>query len=346
MAIVFTIIGLSILIFIHELGHFSAAKLFGVRVDEFGFGFPPRLFSKKRGETTYSVNALPFGGFVRIYGEEGTGHGKRAFNAQPVWRRLVMVAAGVLANLVVAWLTLSAVFMVGAPEHLMFTGVAQDSPAAAAGLARGDVLSEVRTDGMVLQDPVDADQFIAAVSMAAETGSSVVLVTGSGETAREATVVPRQNPPAGEGPLGVSLAAIGVPQEPFFGSLLKGAEETWALTKLIVAGLAEFFGNVFQKPELLEEVSGPVGVAAAASQAGSLGAAYLLHFLGLISVNLMILNFIPFPALDGGRALFLIIEKIKGSPLPLRFEQVVNTVGFAFLLLLMILVTVQDIVRL
>ncbi|PIP30136.1 hypothetical protein COU12_02590 [Candidatus Jorgensenbacteria bacterium CG10_big_fil_rev_8_21_14_0_10_54_38] len=347
MAILFTVIGLSVLILVHELGHFLAAKFFKVRVDEFGFGFPPRLFARAHGETTYSVNALLFGGFVKIHGMgEETEEHPRSFSAQRLWRRVSIVVAGVLANLIAGWLALSLVFMVGAPPHLMLTGVAPDSPAAAAGLARGDVVAEVRAGDRVLRDPVGADDFIAAVGDAVRQGAPVAVVTGVGKETREVSLAPREAPPEGEGPLGVSLTEVGVPRTSLLEGFGKGAEESWILLKLIAGGFVNFFASVFQRPEVLKEVAGPVGVVAAAAQAGSLGFAYLLHFLGLISINLVVLNLIPFPALDGGQVLFLLIEKLKGSPIPVKFERIVNAAGFVFLLLLMVLVTVQDVGRL
>jgi regulator of sigma E protease len=348
MTIVLVIIGLSLIVLVHEAGHFLAAKLFKIRVDEFGFGFPPRLFARRIGETLYSVNALLFGGFVRIFGEEGEEKDPRAFNAQKVWRRVAVTSAGVIANVIGGWLILSVVFMVGAPVHLLLTSVAPGSPAAAAGLASGDAVWRAQAGGRVLGDPVGADNFVAMVQSAAREGTPVTLtVRGTGGAEREASLVPRANPPAGEGALGVGLAEVGVPQAPFFQSFVRGAGETWTLLKLIVMSLAEFFWNVFQRPETLREVAGPVGIAAAsAAQASTFGFSYLLHFLGLISLNLAVLNLIPFPALDGGRVLFLLIEKAKGSPLPLRFERIMNTAGFALLILLMVVVTVQDIGRL
>lgn len=348
MAIFLTIIGLSLIVLAHEFGHFVTAKLSKIRVDEFGFGFPPRLFARKWGETTYSINALLFGGFVRIYGEDGGEKDPRAFNSQPVWRRMLVTCGGVLINIVVAWLFFSAVFMVGAPEHLVISDVAPGSPAAAAGIVSGDIVREVRGGTQTLTIPIKVDAFVALVKEAAARNEAVILNVGSvGVGEREISLMPRATPPAGEGALGVGLAEAGVPQTSFFRSFLSGAEETWVLAKFTVLGLVDFFGRVFSAPGTLREAMGPVGIAAAtAAQASTLGFSYLLRLLGFISLNLAVLNLIPFPALDGGRALFLLIEKLKGSPLPAKFERIVNTAGFLLLISLMVAVTVQDIGRL
>ncbi|MFH1193191.1 MAG: site-2 protease family protein [Candidatus Jorgensenbacteria bacterium] len=348
MVIFLTIVGLSFVVLAHEFGHFITAKLSKIRVDEFGFGFPPRLFARKFGETTYSVNALLFGGFVKIYGEEGEEKDPSAFNNQPVWRRTLVTCGGVLANVVIAWLFFSVVFMAGAPEHLVISDVAPGSPAATAGMVSGDIIQEARWGKQILTAPVKVDTFVAMVKEAAARNESVMLaIRGAGAEEREVSLVPRANPPAGEGALGVGLAEAGVPRTPFFRSFLSGAEETWVLAKLTVLGLVDFFGRAFSAPGTFREMMGPVGIAAAtAAQATTLGFSYLLRLLGFISLNLAILNLIPFPALDGGRTLFLLIEKLKGSPLPVRLERAVNAAGFVCLLLLMVLVTVQDVGRL
>lgn len=370
MVILIVIVSLSILILVHELGHFLLAKLFGVKVEEFGLGFPPRLWKKKIGETVYSLNLLLFGGFVKIFGEDGekqsqptnapestkiripSGHSDvfvdldrgRSFAAQPIWQRSVIVLAGIFMNLILGWLVLSVVFMLGSPSHLMVADVASDSPASGAGLSRGDFILEISQAGKILSDPVKASDFIEFMKDAK--GEQVLLKVQHQGAIKEVEVAGRQNPPAGQGPLGVSLVEAGFPAEPFFKSIGTAFTTTIKTTGLIVVAFVNLFGKIFVSPEVLETVSGPVGIFALASQAGSMGLVYLLQLMALISLNLAVLNFIPFPALDGGRFLFLILEKIKGSPISPKFQRVVNTVGFAFLIVLMVIVTVRDISRL
>lgn len=347
MIIIFVIIALSILILVHELGHFLSAKFFGVKVEEFGLGFPPRLFSKKIGETVYSVNLLPFGGFVKIYGEDGgqeLAEPARSFAAQAVWRRSAMVLAGIFMNIVLGWLVLSAVFMIGAPEHLAVAEVASDSPAAVAGLKGGDFILEVRGAGMVLQDPIASENLINLVSGPA-LGQEIELKLQRGSDVFDVALVGRTSPPQGEGPLGVVLVTVGFPPTAFFQALVEGAKATVVTLGAVVVAFVNFFATVFVNQEVLESVAGPVGIFALASQVGSLGAVYFLQLMALISLNLAILNLIPFPALDGGRFLFLLFERIKGSPVSPRLQTVVNSFGFVILIVLMVLVTIRDIGR-
>jgi len=367
MVILIVIVSLSILILVHELGHFLLAKLFGVKVEEFGLGFPPRLWGKKIGETVYSLNLLLFGGFVKIFGEDGekqfqstnssestnnirisdgfvdSDYG-RSFIGQPIWQRSVIVLAGIFMNLVLGWLVLSVVFMLGSPSHLMVADVAPDSPASGAGISRGDFILEISQAGKILSDPLKASDFIEFMKDAK--GEQVLLKVRHQGTVKEVAVAGRQNPPAGQGPLDVSLIEAGFPAEPFFKSIGTAFTTTVKTTGLIVVAFVNLFGKIFVSPEVLETVSGPVGIFALASQAGSMGLVYLLQLMALISLNLAVLNFIPFPALDGGRFLFLLLEKIKGSPISPKFQRAVNTVGFAFLIVLMVIVTVRDISRL
>lgn len=351
MLILIAIIGLSVLILIHELGHFLTAKFFGVKVEEFGIGFPPRLLSKKIGETIYSINLLPFGGFVKIFGEDG---GKETttsspsagvrFGDKPIWQRSVMVLAGILMNVLLGWLVLSVVFMLGVPEHLAIVDIAPDSPASAVNIQRGDILLAANYQEVVLQDPIKSEEFINLVNQAGE--NPVLLKIKQGNDVFETSISGRLNPPAGQGSLGVALVNVGFPAEPFFKSIFSGAVATFATLGAIIAAFFDFFAAIFVSREVLEAVAGPVGIFVIASQVGSLGIAYFLQFMALISLNLAILNLIPFPALDGGRFLFLLIERIKGSPVSVRLQMAVNSVGFAALVVLMVLVTVRDIGRL
>jgi regulator of sigma E protease len=338
MTFVIVILGLAILVLIHELGHFIAAKLSGMKVEEFGIGFPPRLFKKRFGETDYSVNLLPFGGFVRLYGEDGLEKG--GFNDEPAGKKALVILAGVFMNLLLGWFLLSLIFATGVPSHLMVAEVAPDSPASAAGMESGDVIAGMKAGNITLFDPISSDDFTAAVKGGA---LEITLHVERGSEKLDLTLVPRQNPPEGQGPLGVNITEIGFPAQPFFKALGSGFVGVWETSKMVVEGLGLFFGQLVTAPRTIENVAGPVGIVFIAAQATSLGFVYLLQLLALISVNLAVLNLLPFPALDGGRFLFLIIEKIIRRPISRRFQIWVNGAGFAALIFLMIFITIKDV---
>lgn len=348
MIILLVIICLSALIFFHELGHFIAAKIFGVRVEEFGFGFPPRLFSKKIGETVYSLNVLPFGGFVRLFGEDEKikeNHEPRQFSAQPVGRRLLIVLAGVLMNIIIGWLILSAVLMIGSPLHLAISQVAPASPAEIAGLKQGDIILEaVFADRSVLTDPIKSDDFVQILKR--QTFMSVNLKIQRQNQLMNLTLNGRETPPEGQGPLGITLTEIGWKSHSFFQSLLLGSKNTVMILGMMVIQLFRFFEGIFTNRHILETVAGPIGIFTIMTQAGSLGLIYIFQLTALISLNLAVLNLLPFPVLDGGRFIFLIIEKINKNPVSVRLQAVINAIGLVALLVLMILVTIKDISRL
>jgi len=344
MIILIVVISLSILILAHEFGHFLAAKAFGVRVDEFGLGFPPRMLGKKIGETTYSANLLPFGGFVKIYGEDGEDEKKdRNFVSQPFLKKSAIILAGVFMNIVLGWLVLSIIFMIGAPEHLMISAVQSGSPADTAGLKESDVILSARFAEKVLSDPIKSDDFISLVKSAE--GKVMEIKIKRGEETFDFSLKGRLNPPLGQGSLGLNLSEIGFKRESIFKSFGKGLETSWLTLKLVVVGFIDFFSKIFVSPKVMQTITGPVGIFKIAAESGTLGIIYVFELMAFISLNLAVLNLFPFPALDGGRFLFLVIEKIKGSPLPKRFQLIVNAVGFAALIFLMIAVTIQDITR-
>lgn len=339
MLYIIVILGLALLIFVHELGHFLTAKALGMKVEEFGFGFPPRVFGKKIGETIYSVNALPFGGFVRLEGEDKPAGG---FNDEPAWKKSIVVVAGVAMNMILAWIFLSLVFMSGVPRHLVVSDVVEGSPAASAGIKTGDVIKSVSSGDLYLTDPILADDFsrfvksnIIAVNMVIERGDEEIRTELS----------PRANPPEGQGPLGVGITEMGFDAQPFFGSLVSGFSAAWETIKLVFEGLLSFFVQIFTAPGAIQNVAGPVGIVFIAAQATSLGFAYLIQLLALISINLAVLNLLPFPALDGGRFLFVLIEKIAGRPVSRRAQGWLNGAGFLVLVLLMVFITIKDIYR-
>lgn len=347
MTILIVIIGLSLLILGHEAGHFFAAKRFGLKVDEFGFGFPPRMFARKRGETEYSVNWLPFGGFVKIAGENDRMSGevgklmdltepekKRIFLFQPAWKRSVIILAGIFVNFVIGWILFSAVAMIGTPSALIISTVQPGSPAEVAGIKSNDVIKNYK----------NADSFIAFVNENRGKEISFLVLRGSEEVAVKAT--PREKVVEGEGGLGVGLAPAGAEPEGFFGSMVFGFEQTIYVTKGTFAGFYIMLKGLVTTGKVPADIAGPVGIFSVANEVGKIGYAYLINLIALISVNLAVLNLIPFPALDGGRFLMILVEKFKGSPVPVKVEGIINGVGFALLLLLMVVVTARDVVRL
>lgn len=344
-SIILVIVGLSFLIFIHEAGHFLMAKLFKLKVDEFGFGLPPRLWGKQIGETIYSINWLPFGGFVKVYGEDGGENltmssltssqdinvgPERSFAAQPVWKRAIIIIAGVTMNFIVGWLMVSAVLMIGAPAGVTVTEVSKDSPAFAVGVRPGDRFSDFEK----------VEQFIQFVN--GQKGKETVFKIQRGKETLEVKAIPRVSPPEGEGAFGVALVEGGG-RLGFFQSFWEGLKTTLFIIRAVFSGIFQLIKGVFTGTADFTGVVGPVGILGVATEAGRLGLVYLLQLIALISINLGAINIFPFPALDGGRLLFIAFEKIKGSPLPLKAERLANGVGFAFLLLLMIVITARDI---
>ncbi len=341
------ILSLAVLVLLHEFGHFIVAKLFKMQVDEFGIGFPPRLLKKKIGKTLYSLNLLPFGGFVKIYGEEGEKDVKRSergFNERKGWQRFLTVIAGVCMNFLLGWVILSVVLMIGAPSHLVVADVLPNSPAASAGIQSGDVMLGVTSGGQTLADPIDVNAFVDLVK--ASEDKNVSLEIGRGKETLNLSLEKRVPAPPGEGQLGVSLADVGFAAEPFFKSLGDGFTETLNIIGLTFTGLYTVVAGLFAVGgSALQGIAGPVGIVFLASQVTSLGVVYFLQLLALISVNLAVLNLLPFPALDGGRALFILIEKIKGSPVPKIAENWINGLGFIALIILMVFVTAHDLSR-
>jgi len=345
-SILITLVVLSILILVHELGHFLVAKKNGVWVEEFGIGLPPRIWSKKIGETEYSINALPFGGFVRLHGEntdEELEKPRRAFINKSKKARVAITIAGVAMNVLLAVVAFGIVYSFsGIPRQtndVEVLEVATDSPAQQRGIIIGDIIKKV--------DKVEVDSVDKFVSLIEEKkGKRVVLEIKRQEEVKKITLRPRQDPPEGEGALGETITSTEIYypplwQRPFVG-IYHGIKEAIFWGKTLVVGICGIFVNLFKgvKPK---GIAGPVGIFAVTSQAATYGILALINFVGILSMNLAILNIIPFPALDGGRLLFIAIERVIGKKVVPRIESIIHAVGMAILILLLIALTANDI---
>lgn len=348
---------LGALVLTHEWGHFIVARRAGLIVEEFGFGFPPRLFSFKKGETLYSINLLPLGGFVKILGEDGSGKDNpKSFASQSVGIRSLIAVSGVAMNFVLGAILLIIGFYFGLPQaidkenealaenvQIQIVLVAVNSPADAAGIKFGDAVKYLKIDNKIiniseittLQDAVN--KYL---------GKNIILGIERGGKPLEFKIVPRNNPPQGEGALGIALAKTGIVSYSWYKSLYLGIKSSFIVTWEIIKGFAGLLKNLVVALEVPREISGPVGIAVLTNQAASLGFRYLLNLVALISFNLAVLNLIPFPALDGGRILFFGIEKIKGSKVNPKIENAIHAIGLFLLLAMVILVTYRDILKL
>lgn len=352
-----TILILSILVLLHELGHFLIAKLFGIHVLEFGIGLPPKalkLFKYK--ETEYTLNWLPIGGFVRLAGEETDPslwqkinpftHGHMFF-ARPAWQRALVIIAGVVMNFVIGVFCFSLIYTkLGIPievgQQVMVTQVSEGSPAALADIKMGEVLVKVGDEEII-----ESDRFVDLIKE--NKGKSISLylakVDANGErvdSLRQVSVIPRIDPPAGEGALGVGVAKVPIFQyeklpwykAPVYGAI-EGMKETW--------GWSREFLRIFMHPvELIKNVSGPVAVVKVGENAVREGWLTMVRFAGIISLNLAIFNLLPIPALDGGRLLFVGLEKVIGRKRVVAVEGYLNSIGMILLIGLMLFATVKD----
>ncbi|MBN2197669.1 RIP metalloprotease RseP [Candidatus Wolfebacteria bacterium] len=355
-AIVAIIIFLSFFILIHELGHFGFAKKFGLFVEEFGFGLPPKIWGKKIGETLYSINALPFGGFVKIYGEnrednkvenkenKSFSEKKRGFNSISIGKRAIVLAAGVFMNFLLGWFLVSVIFFIGVPYEVLITEVQPNTPASEMGLLVGDKIVALETQSDILEEKITASEFIGFLDK--YKGQEVLLKIERNNQIKEFKALSRINPPEGEGALGIAIMESGLPKMNLFACVWEGLKFSVEIIAMVFITIFKLIAQLFIGQANLESVAGPVGIVKLTAEVSQQGFIYLLQLLALISLNLVAINLLPFPAIDGGRLLFLLIEKIKGSPLPIKFEQYANGIGFILLLLLMAAITVKDIIAL
>lgn len=328
---------LAVLILVHELGHFTLAKLMGVRVEEFGLGFPPRLKSWSRGGTIYSLNALPLGGFVKMSGENGEDDDPASFGSKPPWQRLLILVFGPIMNLALAIGIFFFSFMGGSPRGLtVVTAVNAGSPAAAAHIKVGDKI--VAVAGVHVSYLSDLQQ-----ATSTNLGKTLSIELLRQNHLRTVSLVPRKNPPASQGPMGIALTKV--------------TTVTYGPGKALQLSVQQVKDMIGSIPLLVQNVSqhgggqvtGPIGIAHLTTQVvqqePQQGPSSLFLFVALLSANLGVLNLLPIPALDGGRIVFVLISWVRRRNLNPEIEGVIHMVGMAVLLTLIVVISYQDIVR-
>ena len=358
---------LFVLILVHEWGHYITAKLTGMRVDEFGIGFPPKLLSFKRGETNYTLNALPVGGFVKIYGEnpdelevggndEQINDRTRAFGARPKWAQIMVLLAGVTMNMALAWSLLFVILLAGVQSSveegqqnddakLVITDVMVGGPAYGVLPPQSEVVSVVAGD-KELSDLIpsafsdfiveNADTEIAITYILKNENSTATLTPHTGVLSESSSR------PA----IGVALALVEIKHYSLLEAISEASSQTVNITKAITSGLGGLLKGVVTGTADYSQVSGPIGIVSYVGDAAAIGFTSLLYFMAIISINLAVINLLPVPALDGGRIIFVAIEAIIRRPLNQVWAGRVNLIGFVLLMLLMLLVTVHDVLRL
>lgn len=363
---------LCVLVFAHEFGHFMMARKFGVKAEEFGFGFPPRIFgvykntagkwrfvfgSKKvigAADTVYSINWLPVGGFVKIKGENGENEtDPDSFARRPIWQRAFILSAGVAMNIVLAAVLISFGFMIGLPQSLdgnlsaranvsrrqiQIAQVMENTPAESAGLKAGDYI--VSIDNKSFLNYHELRDYTASNS-----GNQLFYKIKRGNDLMDKDIIPEIIKGSEKAGIGIAIMEIGIVSYPWHIAAFEGVKTTFVWTRDIIMAFYGLIKGLISGNGATADLSGPVGIATMTGQVARMGFVYLLQFTALLSINLAVINFLPFPALDGGRVLFLIIEKLKRSPIKREVEAVAHNIGFIFLMILVLLVTFRDIGR-
>lgn len=371
LTIIIFILVLSVLVFVHEFGHFWTARRFGVRAEEFGFGFPPRamgiykdvngkwqkVVGKKEitdaSDTVYSINWVPLGGFVKIKGEEGDDQDDPdSFANKKIWKRTLILSAGVIMNVVLAAVLFSIGSMVGIPKAINGVGdkatitdkkiqiveVLPNTPAEESDLRMADML--VSINGKEFDNVGEIQEYVDSHG-----DEELTYKVKRGDEVKEVAITPEKLESTDREGVGVALVSTGLVKYPFFTAIWEGIKTTGFLLVGIVVAIFSLIKGLIVGESVGGGVAGPVGIAALTGQVAEMGFVYLMQFTALLSVNLAIINFIPFPALDGGRVLFLAIEKIKGSPVKKETEAIFHNIGFALLMLLILIITFNDILN-
>ncbi|MFA4930747.1 MAG: M50 family metallopeptidase [Patescibacteria group bacterium] len=352
MTIIIFIIILGVLVLAHEFGHFIVAKKFGVKVEEFAFGFPPTLWSKKKGDTTYMINLIPFGGYVKLFGEDGS-HVKdeKSFAHRAWWQRAFIIIAGIIMNLILGGVCLAIAFIIGLP--IISDQAASSYPYAQisqqilvyeikAGSAAENVLQEgdeiLALNGEKINDINEFKNTIQTMGV-----SEANLTIQRKKQTINISLPIEYSAEDNSYQLGTYLVAGQIVKYPFYLAIPMGFVE---MIRILGAMIVAFYVIIrdliisFQAPS---QIAGPVGIYKIAATASELGLVYLIQLTAILNINLAIINLLPIPALDGGRLFFIIIEKIRGKKISDQIENLIHTAGFLVIIGLIILVTISDI---
>lgn len=363
MSVILFFVVLFVLILVHEWGHFIVAKKTGMRVDEFGIGFPPKMFGIKKGETEYTINWLPIGGFVRIFGEnadevkdaEASTDANRAFSARPKWAQTLVLIAGVTMNILFAWFLFAVTFMVGVPSavdesvatkeaELYIAGTVVDSPASSIPAGARVVSLSAGEEMLDRLTPTGFSDFVVAHV------PEPVMVTYEYSNETKTVELTAVQGLSDENPekylVGASLALVEIEKLNPLDAAITAVGATKDSLVGIAGGLYTLVVQSIQGEADYSQIAGPIGIVGLVGDAAAFGLTSLLTFTAIISLNLAVINLLPFPALDGGRLLFVFIEAIIRKPIPPVWAARVNLGGFAVLMLLMIAVTFNDILKL
>ncbi len=314
----------------HEFGHFVAAKSLGVRVMEFSMGMGPLLWKKQKGETQYSVRAIPIGGFCKLEGEDGDEDrdNPRSFSNQPAWAKILILIMGSVMNVIIGLFILTAVFLITGSYTTVVGSVMEGYPAAAAGLASGDRVVSVAGE------PVDEWEDILRLLTSYDGEGAIELEAERNGEIMSFSMEPKYDVEEGRYLFGISSKLVHSP--------LKSIKEAFRTAGGMMLAMKQFFVNLFSGRVQSQDVVGIVGIMAVVGEQAKHGLSMVIYIMGIISLNLAIVNMLPFPALDGGRVLFVILRKISGGRISDKAEQIVNAAGFVLLMALMVFLIFKD----
>lgn len=347
MSLIYFLVVLSVLVLVHEFGHFIAAKRIGVRVEKFSFGFGPKLFSVKRGDTEYLISAIPLGGYIKMAGDEpGESLTGKSFEflSRSIWERFLVIFAGPLLNYVLAFLIFSVIFMFGSPTLTTEVGsLLKDYPAEKSGLILGDKV--IKVDGKDVKYWEDMTEMIrkhleGPIKLTIEKNGKISDV--------EIQPVIREVKDIFGKHTKIALLGIAPSQKienvryGFFESFSKGFRKVIDLTAITYKAL---WSIATGRLSVKESMTGPIGIFIITGKAAQMGLIYLFHLMAMLSASLAIFNLLPLPVLDGGHILFLFVEKLRGKPLSVKVQENIANIGVGLLILLTVFIFYSDIVK-